>query len=124
MQIQCHRFLQTTRLSSESPFCYVCLQQQNLSRLRKRQLIRSAKGTCLRFGGPARAAADTAKLDSEAVRRREKEQGRSTYSPESYKELVGDAVESVCYALDDGVKRLEVDFPTLTGDSEYHMSKL
>ena len=57
-------------------------------------------------------------LDARAVRRREKEEGRSTYRPESYKELVSHAVESIDYALEDGCKRMEVDFPTLAGDSK------
>ena len=67
----------------------------------------------------ATADAGAAQLDATAVRRREKEKGRQTYSPASYKELLVDAVESVEYALEDGVTRLEVDFPTLSsGDSE------
>ena len=67
----------------------------------------------------ATADAGAAQLDAKAVRRREKEKGRQTYSPASYKELLVDAVESVEYALEDGVTRLEVDFPTLaSGDSE------
>ena len=56
--------------------------------------------------------------DPKAARREAKEQGRSTYSPQSYKELVKDAVESIEYALDDGETRMEVDFPTLSGDSK------
>lgn len=57
-------------------------------------------------------------LDAKAVRRREKAEGRSTYRPESYQELVSHAVESISYALEDGCLRMEVDFPTLAGDSE------
>ena len=57
-------------------------------------------------------------MDAKAVRRREKAEGRSTYRPESYKELLSHAVESIGYALDDGTVRMEVDFPTLGGNSE------
>jgi hypothetical protein len=60
----------------------------------------------------------TAGGDTKAARRREKEQGRSTYRPQSFKELLGDAVESIEHALEDGVNRMEVDFPTLAGDSQ------
>ena len=56
--------------------------------------------------------------EQKKAKRKEKERGRSTYSPQSYKELLGDAVQSIEYALEDGVKRMEVDFPTLSGDSE------
>ena len=64
------------------------------------------------------ARADTAEAEQKAARRRQKERGRSTYSPQSYKELLQDAVQSIEYALEDSVKRMEVDFPTLSGDSE------
>lgn len=60
----------------------------------------------------------TAGSAEKEAERRKKEQGRSTYSPQSYKELLQDAVQSIECALDDGVKRMEVDFPTLSGDSE------
>ena len=64
------------------------------------------------------AKANTAEAEQKSARRREKERGRSTYSPQSYKELLQDAVQSIEYALEDSIKRLEVDFPTLSGDSK------
>lgn len=64
-----------------------------------------------------RAESSTAKADPKAARRKEKEQGRETYRPQSFKELLGDAVEAIEHALEDGVNRMEVDFPTLSGDS-------
>ena len=64
------------------------------------------------------ATADTVEAEQKSQRRREKERGRSTYSPQSYKELLQDAVQSIEYALEDNVKRMEVDFPTLSGDSK------
>jgi len=67
-----------------------------------------------------RAESSTAKADPKAARRKEKEQGRETYRPQSFKELLGDAVEAIEHALEDGVNRMEVDFPTLSGDSELH----
>lgn len=66
----------------------------------------------------ASAKPQTAEAEQKAARRREKEKGRSTYSPQSYKELLQDAVQCIEYALEDGIKRMEVDFPTLTGDSK------
>lgn len=42
--------------------------------------------------------------------------GREIYRPSTYSELVADASRSVATALDDGVKRMEVDFPPLTSE--------
>lgn len=64
------------------------------------------------------ANSSTAEADTKAARRKEKEQGRSTYRPQSFKELLVDAVESIEHALEDGITRMEVDFPTLAGDSK------
>lgn len=40
--------------------------------------------------------------------------GRPTYRPESYSELVGDAVAAVAAAVDDGLTRMEVEFPAVS----------
>lgn len=64
------------------------------------------------------SAGSNAQHEQRTARRKEKERGRSTYSPQSYKELLKDAVQSIEYALDDGETRMEVDFPTLSGDSK------
>ncbi|GAB4822300.1 hypothetical protein N2152v2_009346 [Parachlorella kessleri] len=40
--------------------------------------------------------------------------GRSTYRPNSYSELVNDAVEAVVAAVGDGVTRMEVEFPAVS----------
>jgi hypothetical protein len=37
--------------------------------------------------------------------------GVSVYKPASYEALISDAAKALIYALDDGHKRLEVDFP-------------
>eukprot|EP00262_Sarcandra_glabra_P000058 TRINITY_DN1006_c0_g1_i3.p1 TRINITY_DN1006_c0_g1~~TRINITY_DN1006_c0_g1_i3.p1 ORF type:complete len:370 (-),score=59.86 TRINITY_DN1006_c0_g1_i3:168-1277(-) len=39
--------------------------------------------------------------------------GVSVYKPKSYKVLVSDAANSLVYAIDDGITRLEIDFPPL-----------
>lgn len=91
--------------------CHQCLHFNSTHR-------RCYRGFDIRRAAKATAKAKTAESDQKAAKRREKEQGRSTYSPQSYKELLEDAVQSVEYALEDGVKRMEVDFPTLSGDSE------
>ena len=64
------------------------------------------------------AQPSTASADSKAARRKEKELGREVYKPQSFKELLEDAVEAIDHAIEDGVNRMEVDFPTLAGDSE------
>ena len=44
----------------------------------------------------------------------DKRAGRSTYRPNSYSELVNDAVEAVVAAVGDGVTRMEVEFPAVS----------
>lgn len=96
--------------------CRGCMRQQSRAVGRVHRAAQSHRA--LRVSFVTRASADTKETDTKAAKRKEKEQGRTTYSPASYKELVTDAVDAVDFALDDGVKRLEVDFPTLSGDSE------
>jgi hypothetical protein len=40
--------------------------------------------------------------------------GRTTYRPASFTELVGDAVQAVRTGLDDGLMRMEVEFPSVS----------
>ena len=40
--------------------------------------------------------------------------GRTTYRPSSFTELVGDAVQSVVTGLEDGLMRMEVEFPSVS----------
>jgi hypothetical protein len=40
--------------------------------------------------------------------------GRSTYRPSSYNELVDDAVQSIVSGLNDGLMRMEVEFPAVS----------
>lgn len=40
--------------------------------------------------------------------------GRETYRPKSYSELIDDAVGAVKVALEDGLTRLEVEFPAVS----------
>lgn len=40
--------------------------------------------------------------------------GRTTYRPKSYTELVGDAVEAIRLGLEDGLNRMEVEFPAVS----------
>lgn len=42
--------------------------------------------------------------------------GRQTYRPASFKELVTDATTALRSAIDDGLTRLEVEFPSLPGN--------
>lgn len=42
--------------------------------------------------------------------------GRQTYRPSSFQELVNDATASVRAAIEDGMTRLEVEFPALPGN--------
>eukprot|EP01023_Acetabularia_acetabulum_P038504 TRINITY_DN3692_c0_g1_i4.p2 TRINITY_DN3692_c0_g1~~TRINITY_DN3692_c0_g1_i4.p2 ORF type:complete len:371 (-),score=75.62 TRINITY_DN3692_c0_g1_i4:36-1094(-) len=43
-------------------------------------------------------------------------QGRATYQPSSFQELVEDAVKSLKFGLGDGLTRMEVEFPPLNVD--------
>lgn len=45
--------------------------------------------------------------------------GRSTYRPSSYTELVDDAVASIVFAVQDDVKRMEVEFPAVSNVDGY-----
>jgi hypothetical protein len=54
---------------------------------------------------PTTSASNRAVLDKSA--------GRMTYKPQSYGEMVDDAVEAVAVAIGDGLKWLEVEFPAL-----------
>jgi hypothetical protein len=40
--------------------------------------------------------------------------GRTTYRPASFTELVGDAVAAVVTGLEDGLTRMEVEFPSVS----------
>ena len=40
--------------------------------------------------------------------------GRSTYRPDSYTELIGDAVQAIAVGMADGLTRMEVEFPALS----------
>lgn len=40
--------------------------------------------------------------------------GRATYRPASFNEMLGDAVQSLRTGLDDGLMRMEVEFPALS----------
>lgn len=43
-----------------------------------------------------------------------KAQGRTTYRPASYSELITDAVNAICVGLKDGLTRMEVEFPAVS----------
>jgi len=45
----------------------------------------------------------------------ERKAGRSTYRPDSYNELVNDAVQSILLGIGDGLSRMEVEFPSVSG---------
>jgi len=40
--------------------------------------------------------------------------GRTTYRPASFSEMIGDAVQSIRTGLDDGLMRMEVEFPAVS----------
>lgn len=58
----------------------------------------------------AAAAASTSSRRSRA--------GRATYAPATFDELVDDASAALLAALDDGLRRVEVEFPALPGDKD------
>ena len=43
--------------------------------------------------------------------------GRATYRPATYEEIVADSAAAILKAVNAGLTRLEVDFPSVSGDS-------
>ncbi len=63
---------------------------------------------------PLQRRATAARAQTEQKGETDKRAGRSTYRPTTYTELVEDAVVAVAAAVDDGLKRLEVEFPAVS----------
>ena len=63
------------------------------------------------------ASASAAPASSQSASRRSRA-GRATYAPATFDELVDDASTALLAALDDGLKRIEVEFPALPGDKD------
>merc|ERR1719199_993534 len=61
-------------------------------------------------------------VETEAETEAEDNEGRPTYSPQTFEELVQDAVVSVKKALKDDVKCMEVEFPLSSDTSGYKES--
>ena len=71
---------------------------------------------------PSAASRRAVRRAAAAVERtsEERAEGRSTYAPESYTEMCGDAYASVADALADGKTLIEVEFPAIPGeDADY-----
>eukprot|EP00887_Chlorella_sp_A99_P003238 scaffold9.g3238.t1 len=68
-----------------------------------------------RRGAVAAAAAERGAASGADARRA----GRSTYRPSSYSELVADAVAAVAAGMEDGLTRLEVEFPAVSNVDGY-----
>ena len=62
----------------------------------------------------AETVAESSVTEEKAKKRRGP--GRQTYRPQSFQELVNDATASVRAAVEDGLTRLEVEFPALPGN--------
>lgn len=60
------------------------------------------------------AAAEGGEKDLES-----RKAGRSTYRPNSYTEIVDDAVASIVYAIEDKINRMEVEFPAVSETDGY-----
>lgn len=69
----------------------------------------------------ADAVADAPKAEDGKAKKR-RTPGRQTYRPASFKELVTDATTSLRSAIDDGLTRLEVEFPSLPGNVDGEQS--
>jgi hypothetical protein len=63
----------------------------------------------------AAAAADPAAAGGAGGSPAEPRGGRSTYRPNSYIELITDAVQSIKAGMAEGLTRMEVDFPAVAG---------
>lgn len=60
---------------------------------------------------PLQASTEDASSSSNVEDRRA---GRSTYRPNTFNELVGDAVKSILVGIEDGLTRMEVEFPAVS----------
>ena len=60
------------------------------------------------------AQANTEDASSPTTSEVDKKAGRTTYRPTTFSELVGDAVQSILVGLDDGLTRMEVEFPAVS----------
>lgn len=69
------------------------------------------------------AEAEALRMPTENPERKEREAGRSVYDPSSYDVLCVDVYRSLRDALDDGLTRMEVEFPAAPGeDASYKTS--
>ena len=62
------------------------------------------------------AEASTSQPQEAAAQQHKRTPGRQTYRPASFGELVNDATTAIRAAVDDGLTRLEVEFPPLPGN--------
>ena len=106
------------------------------TRRRKLQSPRKARSSSSPVSSPASSSAAAASADSSASSSssssasasasasaapspsRRSRAGRATYAPATFDELVDDASAALLAALDDGLKRIEVEFPALPGDKD------
>ncbi len=64
------------------------------------------------------SASASASASSSPSSSRRSRAGRATYAPATFDELVDDASTALLAALDDGLTRIEVEFPALPGDKD------
>lgn len=73
-----------------------------------------------RISKPLRSAACNASSEKQATEpetggARKLEDGRMTYNPSTFDEMISDAAAAVCRGLDSGLTRMEVEFPVVSG---------
>ncbi len=107
------------RCNSCSRLASSTLEPASCSRRVSPQAFRTTRSCCkfsLRVSAQEQAetVAETPVTEEKAKKRRAP--GRQTYRPSSFQELVNDATASVRAAIDDGLTRLEVEFPALPGN--------
>lgn len=107
------------RCISFSRLAFSTLERASCSRRVLQQACRT-KRSCSKLSlrvsaqEQAETVAESPVTEEKAKKRRAP--GRQTYRPSSFQELVNDATASVRAAIEDGLTRLEVEFPALPGN--------
>ena len=83
------------------------------------QRVRSAARRMARVNSITNPLVCLAAAEGEEKDSASRKAGRSTYRPSSYTELIDDAVASIVFGVQDNLKRMEVEFPSVSNVDGY-----
>jgi hypothetical protein len=89
-----------------------------LSSLSSHSIAASSSAAASADSSSSSSASASASASSSPSSSRRSRAGRATYAPATFDELVDDASTALLAALDDGLTRIEVEFPALPGDKD------